>query len=123
LSGIFWTLFYDTIYAHQDSEDDALIGIKSTAVFFGANSIKWLITFIILAMSFYIIAVLDALFITNDSSKITICILGVIGFGTHLVWQVSKLDIKDWMSCLKIFRSNRNAGFIPVIFLIASLLL
>lgn len=123
LSGIFWTLFYDTIYAHQDTDDDALIGIKSTAIFFGANSIKWLITFIILTMSFYIIAVLDALFFINNSSKVIICIVGIIGFGIHLVWQVSKLDIRDWVSCLKIFRSNRNAGFIPIIFLVASLFL
>ena len=44
-AGIAWTLFYDTIYAHQDTEDDALIGVKSTARLFGADSPRWLLGF------------------------------------------------------------------------------
>ncbi len=45
-SGIAWTLYYDTIYAHQDREDDALIGVKSTARLFGDHSRQWLWGFI-----------------------------------------------------------------------------
>ena len=56
-SGIFWTLFYDTIYAHQDKEDDALIGVKSTARLFGDQTRVWLRGFMMASVSLMALAV------------------------------------------------------------------
>ena len=117
LAGIFWTLFYDTIYAHQDIEDDLLVGIKSTAIFFGKNTKKWLGYIIILISFFFIMAIIDTFSIANQQKQIIICTFGVILFGLHLIWQTFTVNIKNSASCLHIFRSNRNAGLIIVLFL------
>ncbi len=61
LAGIAWTLFYDTIYAHQDKEDDALIGVKSTARLFGDDTPRWLRRFLVGAVSLMALAVMLAL--------------------------------------------------------------
>ena len=54
LAGIFWTLGYDTIYAHQDREDDLKIGIKSTAILFDKNSKFWISTFYVVMLGFLV---------------------------------------------------------------------
>jgi 4-hydroxybenzoate polyprenyltransferase len=123
ISGIFWTLFYDTIYAHQDKEDDVLIGIKSTALLLRNNTIKWLTAFIILSVLFYITAILSAFNADIDTTKIAISIMGALTFGGHMVWQTFHLNINDRKSCLKLFRSNRNAGLLPLVFLLVCILL
>ncbi len=123
VSGIAWTLFYDTIYAHQDKEDDALIGVKSTARLFGDNSAWWLKVFLIAAVSGMALAVLLALLPLRDPLQLAIALCGVWAFGWHMVRQMSRLNIDDPTSCLSVFRSNRDAGLIPALFLAIAALL
>ena len=115
LSGIARTLFYDTIYAHQDSEDDALIGVKSTARLFGETSPRWLRIFLVVAVVFMGLAVLLA---AQDRSVLALVLAlgGPWAFGWHLVWQLARFDPEDETGLLRIFRSNRNAGLIPLLF-------
>jgi 4-hydroxybenzoate polyprenyltransferase len=117
LSGIAWTLFYDTIYAHQDREDDALIGVKSTARLFGDNSRPWLLGFMVASVLLMAGAVLAALLPRGNPLQLVLALGGVWGFGWHLAWQLRKLDIDDPQSCLRLFRSNRDAGLIVALFL------
>jgi 4-hydroxybenzoate polyprenyltransferase len=109
---IAWVIGYDTIYAHQDREDDALIGVKSTARLFGANTKPMLILFYALAV------VLLGLAGSLVGGRL-IFALGLIGFAAHLVWQVWRLDIDDPDLCLRLFKSNRDAG----LFLFAAMML
>jgi 4-hydroxybenzoate polyprenyltransferase len=102
---ICWVIGYDTIYAHQDREDDLLIGIKSTALLFGERTPSMLASFYAGAVVLIGIAGLMA-----DGGFIFA--LGLIGFGAHLAWQVARLDIDDPAHCLALFKSNRDAGFI-----------
>jgi 4-hydroxybenzoate polyprenyltransferase len=125
LSGIAWTLFYDTIYAHQDKEDDALIGVKSTARLFGdSGSRAWLRGFLVAAVVLMTVAVLVALLPTGPGvAKLILALAGVWAFGWHLAWQIGRLDTTDPQNCLWLFRSNRNAGLIPALFLAGAALL
>lgn len=115
LAGICWTLYYDTIYAHQDKEDDALIGVKSTARLFGANSRGWLWAFLGLTIVFMAAAI--ALTPIANLWAPAVALLGVWAFGWHMVWQMRRLDVDNPASCLKIFRANRDAGLLPALFL------
>jgi len=108
-AGIAWTLFYDTIYAHQDREDDALIGVKSTARLFGARTGRWLWAFALAAGGLMLASVLLAA--PAGAGRIA-ALAGVAGFVAHLVWQMRALDIDDPARCLALFRSNRDAGLI-----------
>jgi 4-hydroxybenzoate polyprenyltransferase len=108
-AGIAWTLFYDTIYAHQDREDDALIGVKSTARLFGARSKPWLLAFLIAATALALAAIASA---GLGAAALVAAVLGALGFAAHLVWQLRRLDIDDPGICLMLFRSNRDAGLI-----------
>ena len=107
-AGIAWTLFYDTIYAHQDREDDALIGVRSTARLFGAGTRRWLAGFLAAAVALAVLAVASTL----TGPALAVALLGVAGFGLHLAWQLRRLDIDDGARCLALFRSNRDAGLI-----------
>jgi len=123
LSGMAWTLFYDTIYAHQDKEDDALIGVKSTARLFGAHTRAWLAGFLVASVVLMGLAVLLAMLPAGASPlALVLALAGVTGFGWHLNWQLRRLDIDDGEMCLRLFRANRDAGLIPVLFLAAALL-
>jgi 4-hydroxybenzoate polyprenyltransferase len=102
---ISWVIGYDTIYAHQDREDDLLIGIKSTALLFGENTRPML-------ASFYTGAVLLIGAAGLMAGGGLIFVLGLITFAAHLTWQVLRLDINDSAHCLKLFKSNRDAGLI-----------
>jgi 4-hydroxybenzoate polyprenyltransferase len=102
---IAWVIGYDTIYAHQDREDDALIGIKSTAILFGHSTKQMLIVFYTLAG--LLIAIAGALAGAGFFFK-----LGLAAFSLHLGWQILKLDIDDPALCLRLFKSNRDAGLI-----------
>ena len=115
LSGIFWTLFYDTIYAHQDAEDDALIGVKSTARLFGDRSHLWLRGFLVATIALMGIAVVMA---ASDRSvlSLVIAIGGPWAMGWHLTWQLTRFDPDDGAVLLRLFRSNRDAGLIPLPF-------
>ncbi len=116
LSGISWTLFYDTIYAHQDKEDDALIGVKSTARLFGIRTHAWLSKFQIITITLMTFALLFAILDHADPITLSIALIGIWAFGMHLMWQLRRLDIDNTEICLKLFRENRDAGLIPVIF-------
>ena len=102
---ISWVIGYDTIYAHQDREDDLLIGIKSTALLFGERTQAMLTRFYAGAVVLIGIAGLWA-------GGGVIFVLGLIAFAAHLAWQVVRLDINDSAHCLKLFKSNRDAGLI-----------
>jgi 4-hydroxybenzoate polyprenyltransferase len=122
LAGIAWTLFYDTIYAHQDTEDDALIGVKSTARLFGDSSKKWLRGFLMISVALMAFAIILALVPNKNVLSLTLALAGAWAFGWHMVWQLRRLDINDPENCLKMFRANRDAGLIPVLFLAAAAL-
>ena len=102
---IAWVIGYDTIYAHQDAEDDALIGIKSTALLFAARTHRALLVFYALAV------VLIGAALVSAGSHFPAW-LGLAAFAVHLVWQVRSLDIGDPALCLRIFKSNRDAGLL-----------
>jgi len=120
LSGIAWTLFYDTIYAHQDKEDDALIGVRSTARLFGGNTRRWLRGFLVLAVALMTLAVALALPPQERVLPLLLALAGVGAFGWHLAWQLARLDTEDPARCLQLFRSNRDAGLIAALFLAAA---
>ena len=124
-SGIAWTLFYDTIYAHQDKEDDALIGVKSTARLFGdQNSKAWLRGFLVISVILMTAGVVLALLPANPSlPKLILALAGIWGFGWHMAWQLTRLDTTDPARCLTLFRANRDAGLIPALFFAGAALL
>jgi 4-hydroxybenzoate polyprenyltransferase len=102
---IAWVIGYDTIYAHQDAEDDALIGVRSTALLFGAATHRALIAFYGSAV------VLIGVAIWLAGAGIAAWV-GLGAFAVHLVWQIRRLDIGDPTLCLRIFKSNRDAGLL-----------
>lgn len=114
-AGICWTLFYDTIYAHQDTEDDALIGVKSTARLFGDKTRMWLRGFLIGTVLLMGLAVLMA---TIDRSFLSLIVAlgGPWAMGWHMTWQLGQFDADDNDRLLRLFWSNRDAGLIPLPF-------
>jgi 4-hydroxybenzoate polyprenyltransferase len=109
---IAWVIHYDTIYAHQDREDDALVGLKSTALLFGANTKPMLAVFSAAAVILIGLAGYAA-------HAGLVFAAGLLVFAAHLGWQIVRIDIDDSDSCLRMFRANRDAGLI----LFAALLL
>jgi 4-hydroxybenzoate polyprenyltransferase len=122
LAGIVWTLFYDTIYAHQDAEDDALIGIKSTARLFGDQTPSWLMYFLMGSVTLLGIAALQSTAERSIFSMIS-AILAPWAFGWHLNWQLRRFNPDDSPLLIKLFRSNRDAGLLAVLFFAIALLL
>ena len=102
---ISWVIGYDTIYAHQDREDDALIGIKSTALLFRERTKPMLALFYELAVALIALAGWSA-------GAGLVFALGLLAFATHLAWQIARLDVDDPIDCLVVFKSNRDAGLI-----------
>jgi 4-hydroxybenzoate polyprenyltransferase len=102
---IAWVIGYDTIYAHQDAEDDALIGIKSTARLFGTRTRQALTVFYGLAV------VLIGVALALAGARLPAWI-GLAAFAGHLIWQIRRLQIGDPALCLRIFKSNRDAGLL-----------
>jgi 4-hydroxybenzoate polyprenyltransferase len=113
---IAWVIGYDTIYAHQDAEDDALIGIKSTARLFGARTHQALIVLYGLAV------VLIGLALARAGVG-AVAWIGLATFAAHLVWQIRRLDIGDGALCWRLFISNRDAGFLLFAGLLADTLI
>ena len=105
LGSIAWVIHYDTIYAHQDREDDALVGLKSTALLFGAKTRPMLALFSAAAA-----VLIGAAGYAAHAGFVFA--LGLLAFAAHLGWQIVRIDIDDPESCLRIFRSNRDAGLI-----------
>ena len=113
LAGIAWTLGYDTIYAHQDKEDDALIGVKSTALKFGDRTKIWLAVFYGLAALLMLAAGLSI-----DLSWPFL--VGVAFVTLHFAWQITELKLDDPKDCLKKFHSNRYVGWMLLLGLYAA---
>jgi 4-hydroxybenzoate polyprenyltransferase len=103
--GVLWTVGYDTIYAHQDKEDDRLIGVKSSALALGAKTRPWLFAFYVGALLFWggagVAAGLAAPFW-----------IGLALTAAQLAWQAARVDIDDPTDCLRKFRSNRVVGWL-----------
>jgi 4-hydroxybenzoate polyprenyltransferase len=102
---ISWVIGYDTIYAHQDREDDALIGIKSTALLFRERTKPMLALFYALAVALIALAGWSA-------GAGLVFAFGLLAFAAHLAWQIARLDVDDPINCLVVFKSNRDAGLI-----------
>ena len=120
--GIVWTLFYDTIYALQDVEDDALIGVRSTARLFAANVRNWLfgfaaLTVLLLGTAFMMVTVPG-----ENPLRLVMGLAAAWAMGWHMFWQLRHLDEHEPASALVAFRSNRNAGLIPALFLALALM-
>jgi len=108
---ISWIIRYDTIYAHQDREDDALIGMKSTALRFGEESKKWLTLFFGMTIFFLFAASVSALY--SHEAAFLVLSFSILGFGLAsglLIWQVRTLDIDDPENCLARFRHAHSFG-------------
>jgi len=102
---IAWVIGYDTIYAHQDREDDALVGVRSTARLFGDATRPALVGFYALA----VVLIGYAGFLAGAGAPFAI---GLAVFTAHLAWQIARIDIADPDLCLLLFKSNRDAGLI-----------
>lgn len=105
LAAVFWTIGYDTIYAHQDREDDALIGVRSTARLFAENTKIWLallygLTLLLLALAYYISGMPFVAYVT---------LFFVMGL---FIWQIKVLDINNPEQCLRLFKFNGKVGLI-----------
>ena len=104
-SAFAWTIGYDTIYALQDARDDAIVGIRSTARLFGAH--------VRVGVGlFYLAAILlaQAALIVGGGSLVAQ--FGLVGYALHLVWQLRRLEGATPAVALRLFRSNRYAGFL-----------
>ncbi|HWX64457.1 4-hydroxybenzoate octaprenyltransferase [Bradyrhizobium sp.] len=113
---IAWVIGYDTIYAHQDAEDDALIGIKSTARLFGARTHQALV------ICYGLAVVLIALALLYAGAGLAAWI-GLVAFAAHLIRQIRRLRIGDGALCWRLFLSNRDAGFLLFAGLLADALI
>jgi 4-hydroxybenzoate polyprenyltransferase len=102
---ISWVIGYDTIYAHQDREDDALIGIKSTALLFGPRTKPMLVLFYAVA----VVLIGAAGYLAGAGWPFA---LGLALFAAHLGWQIVRLETGDSDNCLAVFKSDRDAGLI-----------
>ncbi len=102
-AAVAWTIGYDTIYAHQDKEDDAIIGLKSTALRFGKSTPIWL-------SLFYGVTIGGLAFSGWMVGAGVWYFAGLVLAGAHLAWQVATLDIDDAQNCLFRFRSNHGFG-------------
>ncbi|MBE0552380.1 MAG: 4-hydroxybenzoate octaprenyltransferase, partial [Rhodobacteraceae bacterium] len=116
-AGILWTLYYDTIYAHQDKDDDALIGVKSTARLFGTSSRRWLTGFLMAVVVMMALAVVLATLPLGRLAPLLAGLFGVWAMGWHMVWQMRGLDLDDPAACRRAFVANRDAGLIAALFL------
>ena len=116
LGGIAWTIGYDTIYAHQDRRDDAIIGVKSTARLFADHSHAGIGLFYGIAIAMWAAAFWFA-------GLHWPAYAGLACAGGHLIWQVATLDIDNGPRCLMLFRSNRDFGWILFAGLVADCLL
>jgi 4-hydroxybenzoate polyprenyltransferase len=116
LGGMAWTLFYDTIYAHQDAEDDALIGVKSTARLFGERSPTWLRRFLVAAVLLLGLAAILA-GVRGSPLALALALGAPWAMGWHLAWQLRRFDPEDGPGLLRLFRSNRDAGLLAALLL------
>ncbi|WP_307368971.1 UbiA family prenyltransferase [Brevundimonas sp. SORGH_AS_0993] len=105
IGGVFWTLGYDTIYALQDIEDDAMVGVKSSARRLASAVRPGVAVFYALAVVFAALAGLAA-------GLGPLFWIGLIAYAAHLALQTRRIAPADGPLALRLFRSNREAGFI-----------
>jgi 4-hydroxybenzoate polyprenyltransferase len=105
VGGVFWTLGYDTIYAHQDKEDDMMIGVKSTALLFGGGSKLFIFIFYVIAVTLFGMA-------GHAAALMPFYILALAATTIHLIFQIGRVDLDNSESCLHVFRSNMWTGWI-----------
>jgi 4-hydroxybenzoate polyprenyltransferase len=115
IAAVVWTIGYDTIYAHQDKEDDELIGVRSTARLFGDRTRQWLIGLYGLTLVLMLLAFLLA-------GAGPVAYLGLLIAAAMFAWQIAKLDINDGEQCLALFKSNNRVGLVVFAGLFVSLL-
>ncbi len=104
LGGVFWTLGYDTLYALQDIEDDAMVGVKSSARRLGSNVQSGV-------GLFYTLAVICAGLAGGTADLGPLFWIGLTAYALHLAWQTRRVRGDDGALALRLFRSNREAGF------------
>ena len=115
IGSILWVIGYDTIYAHQDKEDDALVGVRSTARLFGENTKAWLAGLYGGALACFAIAF--------ASAQVPVpALAGLIAAGAHMARQITRLDIDNPDQCLRLFRSNNQVGWLIFLGLIGGAL-
>ncbi len=102
---ILWVIGYDTIYAHQDKEDDALVGVRSTARLFGSRTRQWLVALYAGALLFFVVAFANA-------AVPMPALAGLVAAGVHMWRQINVLDIDDPDQCLALFKSNSTVGWL-----------
>ncbi|PZN98140.1 MAG: 4-hydroxybenzoate octaprenyltransferase [Alphaproteobacteria bacterium] len=111
LGGVFWTLGYDTIYALQDIEDDAMVGVKSSARQLGSNVQTGVGVF-------YALAIILAGLAGALAGLGPLFWIGLAAYALHLAWQTRRVRADDGTLALRLFRSNREAGFVLLIAII-----
>lgn len=117
LGGFFWTIGYDTIYAHQDKDDDMMVGLKSTAILFGNKTKIWVAALYVLTLGCFIIA-------GQMAGLNFVFIILMAPLAMHLAWQIYKLNLDDAAQCLRLFKSNiLFGGLVTAVFLISYLTL
>jgi 4-hydroxybenzoate polyprenyltransferase len=114
IAAVTWTIGYDTIYAHQDKEDDELIGVRSTARLFGDRTKQWLAGLYGATLVFLLLAFASA-------GVGLIAYLGLLIAALMFAWQILILDINNPDQCLRLFRSNNRVGFLLFVGLIVAL--
>lgn len=105
---VFWTIGYDTIYACQDVEDDAMIGVKSTARLFGDKTKFWTGGMYAVSLFFVAMSLVKA-------SGLLYAVLLALPFGLHIIWQILKLNPTKGVLCLNLFKSNRVAALLLIL--------
>ena len=105
VGSILWVIGYDTIYAHQDKEDDAIVGVRSTARLFGDNTKAWLV-------GLYGGALLCFALAFSSAQAPVVALAGLIAAGVHMARQIVALDIDNPDQCLKLFKSNNIVGWL-----------
>ncbi|MGZ5851455.1 MAG: UbiA family prenyltransferase, partial [Hyphomicrobium sp.] len=113
---VLWTMGYDTIYTHQDRETDLLLGLKSTAIRFGDDTMTWV-------GGLYAGAVLLWLLAGFFAGTHLIFFSAVVLVSLQMAWQVTTLDVSDPANCLRRFRSNRDVGLVMFLGLVADMAL
>jgi 4-hydroxybenzoate polyprenyltransferase len=113
---VLWTIGYDTIYAHQDREDDLTLGLRSTAIRFGDNTMTWV-------GALYAGAIVLWLLAGYLAGTHLIFFMAVVLASLQMAWQVTTLDTSDAANCLRRFRSNRDVGLVIFLGLAADMIL
>ncbi|OQM74946.1 4-hydroxybenzoate octaprenyltransferase [Manganibacter manganicus] len=115
IGSILWVIGYDTIYAHQDKEDDAIVGVRSTARYFGENTKSWLV-------GLYGGALICFAFAFASAQVPLVSLAGLIAAGAHMARQIAVINIDDPDQCLKLFKSNNQVGWLIFLGLIGGAL-